>query len=153
MNTITDEGVTFEIAWDGSFDGAWWREYGETAPPVDASAVSATALVRDYMDARPGIWVTAVEVLAAVAVSYEQARDRLRQLVITGELQRRRAEDGRCWRYRWVERPGKALCMSKEAIRKRAYRDRQEAHAVEALLLPRIPKLSAAYRARREPAA
>lgn len=87
----------FTVKWDGSFDGAWWREYSDAPPPLVPQ--SMTARVRDYMETHTE-WMTARQVRMAIEASYDDTDNCLCRLTKQGQVERVKNAAGR-WEYRW----------------------------------------------------
>lgn len=82
---MTLDGIDYELVWDGSWDGAWWREYSDPIP-VDITRPEATKALRAHLS-KYAQKVHAVRVLAPrLGLTQEVVRDRLRHLIARGEV-------------------------------------------------------------------
>ena len=148
--TNTEVAGLFEVAWDGSFDGSWWRAHGQTVPEggYDAPRPSQAALVREVLEAHPNTWFSVKQLALEAGTSYDDAGDRAARFAQYGVCERMKDPGGH-WVYRMragyeadrredVRRMSAQMARARNTKRllgrDRAYRSTHEIEAMRARL-------------------
>lgn len=109
MNTIIDDGVEFEVLWDGSFDGAWWRDYSDTGPADPPPERHLTDEIRAYLSSRSPDWRVSKDIRLYLRCTHDEMKNLLRQLVDRGEVESQRRHiwqrEYRCYRWKGTALP------------------------------------------------